>query len=130
MDNHQFYNARAFEATGAACLLEQKSATADTLVQLLLDLIEKPSVHEKMRIALAQWHAPHAAERIAEAMLVAARAGAGKGCCDHSDPAATPGFRAPDIRSKSHTPRPSQADRVEVRDAAGRTTAVPERRAA
>ena len=39
-------------------------------MQLLSDLIEKPAVHEKMQSALAQWHAPHAAEQIAEAMLV------------------------------------------------------------
>ena len=29
-DNHQFHNARAFEATGAARLLEQKTATPET----------------------------------------------------------------------------------------------------
>jgi UDP-N-acetylglucosamine--N-acetylmuramyl-(pentapeptide) pyrophosphoryl-undecaprenol N-acetylglucosamine transferase len=68
-DNHQFYNARAFEASGAARLLEQRSATPEMLVQLLSDLIEKPAVHEKMRSALTQWHAPHAAEQIAEALL-------------------------------------------------------------
>ena len=49
-------------------------------MQLLLDLIEKPAVHEKMQSALAQWHAPHAAEQIAEAMLAAVGAGAGEGC--------------------------------------------------
>ena len=79
-DNHQFHNARAFEATGAARLLEQQSATPETLVQLLLDVVEKPAVHEKMQDALAQWHAPHAAEQIAEAMLAPAGAGAGEGC--------------------------------------------------
>jgi UDP-N-acetylglucosamine--N-acetylmuramyl-(pentapeptide) pyrophosphoryl-undecaprenol N-acetylglucosamine transferase len=79
-DNHQFYNARAFEATGAARLLEQNTATPDTLVQLLSDLLEKPTVHEQMRSALAQWDAPHAAEQIAEAMLSALAAKAGKRC--------------------------------------------------
>jgi UDP-N-acetylglucosamine--N-acetylmuramyl-(pentapeptide) pyrophosphoryl-undecaprenol N-acetylglucosamine transferase len=127
MDNHQFYNARAFEASGAARLLEQKSATPETLTQLLLDLIEKPAVHERMRHALAQWHTPHSAEQIAEAMLVPAGAEAGRGCCDNPDPAASPGFRNPDTGSKS---KPAQADRMEVRDPAGYTTAVPERRAA
>ena len=68
-DNHQFHNARAFEATGAARLLEQQSATPETLVQLLLDMVEKPVLHEKMQTALAQWHAPQAAEQIAEALL-------------------------------------------------------------
>ena len=81
-DNHQFHNARAFEATGAACLLEQKSATPETLVQLLSDLVEKPAVQEKMRNALGQWHAPHAAEQIAEAMLNAVGAKAGMMKCE------------------------------------------------
>ena len=71
MDNHQFHNARAFEASGAAFLLEQKSTTPEMLVPMLSDLVEKPAVREKMQSALAQWHAPHAAEEIAEAMLVA-----------------------------------------------------------
>jgi UDP-N-acetylglucosamine--N-acetylmuramyl-(pentapeptide) pyrophosphoryl-undecaprenol N-acetylglucosamine transferase len=127
MDNHQFYNARAFEASGAARLLEQKSATPETLAQLLLDLIEKPAVHERMRHALAQWHTPRAAEQIAEAMLVPAGAKAEKSCCDNPDSAASTGFRNADTGSKS---KASQADRMEVRSPAGYKTAVPERRAA
>jgi len=67
--NHQFHNARAFEASGAARLLEQKSATAEMLADVLWDLIAKPTVRERMQNALAQWHTPQAAERIAEAML-------------------------------------------------------------
>jgi UDP-N-acetylglucosamine--N-acetylmuramyl-(pentapeptide) pyrophosphoryl-undecaprenol N-acetylglucosamine transferase len=115
-DNHQFHNARAFEATGAARLLEQKSATPETLAQLLFELIEKPSVHEKMRSALAQWHAPHAADQIAEAMLVAAGAGAGNDCCANSAPTASPGFRTTATGSNSTPSRLSKADRVQVRD--------------
>jgi UDP-N-acetylglucosamine--N-acetylmuramyl-(pentapeptide) pyrophosphoryl-undecaprenol N-acetylglucosamine transferase len=68
-DNHQFYNARAFEETGAARLLEQKGATAESLVKTLSELVEDQSVRERMRQALAQWHAPRAAEDIAEAIL-------------------------------------------------------------
>jgi UDP-N-acetylglucosamine--N-acetylmuramyl-(pentapeptide) pyrophosphoryl-undecaprenol N-acetylglucosamine transferase len=78
-DNHQFHNARAFEATGAACLLEHKSAMPETLVQLLTELVETAPMREKMQSALAQWHSPRAAEEIAEAMLVAVGAQAGKG---------------------------------------------------
>ena len=100
-DNHQFHNARAFEATGAARLLEQKSATPETLVQLLSDLIEKPAVREKMQSALAQWHAPHAAEQIAEAMLVAVGAGAGEGCHADRHSAAAPGSRTAETRGQS-----------------------------
>jgi UDP-N-acetylglucosamine--N-acetylmuramyl-(pentapeptide) pyrophosphoryl-undecaprenol N-acetylglucosamine transferase len=64
-DNHQFHNARAFEASGAARLLEQRSATPELLSQLLSDLIEKPSVRESIQDALVQWHAPQAAEQMA-----------------------------------------------------------------
>jgi UDP-N-acetylglucosamine--N-acetylmuramyl-(pentapeptide) pyrophosphoryl-undecaprenol N-acetylglucosamine transferase len=79
-DNHQFHNARAFEATGAARLLEQKAATPDMLGQLLFDLVEKPALHAKIQEALAQWHKPHAAEQIVDAMLAAVEVGAGEGC--------------------------------------------------
>src|SRR5882672_1943328 len=68
-DNHQVYNARAFEETGAARLLEQKEATPEKLAGLVLELVQSPAVREKMQAALAWWHAPDAAEQIAEALL-------------------------------------------------------------
>src|ERR1035438_3995945 len=113
-DNHQFYNARAFEATGAARLLEQKSATPETLAQLMLELIEKPSVREKMGSALAQWHAPRAAEQIAEAMLVHTGAGARKDCCAGSALAASPSSRTADTGSNSMPLLLSQAGRMQI----------------
>jgi UDP-N-acetylglucosamine--N-acetylmuramyl-(pentapeptide) pyrophosphoryl-undecaprenol N-acetylglucosamine transferase len=124
-DNHQFYNARAFEATGAARLLEQNTATPEMLVQLLSDLIEKPAVHEKMRSALAQWDAPHAAEQIAEAMLLAVGARAGEGC--HTDPrsAALPGSWTADARCISEAPGPPQAGRLQINDLTSSHTALP-----
>jgi hypothetical protein len=124
-DNHQFHNARAFESTGAARLLEQKSATPETLAQLLLELIEKPSVREKMRSALEQWHAPHAAEQIAEAMIIHAGVGAGKDSCAHSALAASPGSRTVDAGSNTMPLRFSQAGRMQNRVAAGCATALP-----
>ena len=57
----------------------RRAATPELLVQLLSDLVEKPAVHEKMQSALAQWHAPRAAEQIAEAMLALGSRG-GEGC--------------------------------------------------
>jgi UDP-N-acetylglucosamine--N-acetylmuramyl-(pentapeptide) pyrophosphoryl-undecaprenol N-acetylglucosamine transferase len=69
MDNHQFYNARAFEETGAARLLEQKGATPEIFARLILELAGNPAGREQMQAALAKWHAPRAAEEIAEAML-------------------------------------------------------------
>jgi UDP-N-acetylglucosamine--N-acetylmuramyl-(pentapeptide) pyrophosphoryl-undecaprenol N-acetylglucosamine transferase len=70
-DNHQFINARAFEKTGAAKLLEQKSSTPEKVTEFLCELIENSVVREKMPAALAQWHAPKAAEQIAEIILQA-----------------------------------------------------------
>jgi UDP-N-acetylglucosamine--N-acetylmuramyl-(pentapeptide) pyrophosphoryl-undecaprenol N-acetylglucosamine transferase len=68
-DNHQFFNAQAFEATGAARLLEQKNATSEKVAALLSELIEGPVARAKIQTALAQWHSPKAAEQIAEIML-------------------------------------------------------------
>jgi UDP-N-acetylglucosamine--N-acetylmuramyl-(pentapeptide) pyrophosphoryl-undecaprenol N-acetylglucosamine transferase len=70
-DNHQLYNARAFEATGAARLLEQKNATPERVAALLCELIEGSAARAKIQAALAQWHAPKAAEQIAEIILAA-----------------------------------------------------------
>ena len=70
-DNHQLCNARAFEATGAARLLEQKDATPEKVAALLCELVEGSSARMKIQTALAQWHAPRAAEQIAEIMLAA-----------------------------------------------------------
>jgi UDP-N-acetylglucosamine--N-acetylmuramyl-(pentapeptide) pyrophosphoryl-undecaprenol N-acetylglucosamine transferase len=70
-DNHQFFNAQAFEATGAARLLEQKNATSEKVAALLNELIEGPAARAKIQTALAQWHSPKAAEQIAEIMLAA-----------------------------------------------------------
>ena len=68
-DDHQLHNARAFADTGAAFLLEQKGATPERVVQLIGELIENSATREKMQAALATWHAPHSADRIAEIIL-------------------------------------------------------------
>ena len=70
-DNHQFFNARAFIATGAAQMLEQKSATPESCFAVLQDLAGNETTRANMRSALAQWHAPRAAEHIAENILQA-----------------------------------------------------------
>ncbi len=116
-DNHQFHNARAFEASGAARLLEQQSATPETFVQLLLDVVEKPAVHEKMQIALAQWHAPHAAEQIAEAMLALAGAGAGEACHAGSQPDATPVPRPAEKGESAGSSGSPRASHLQIRGA-------------
>jgi len=78
-DNHQFFNARAFEETGAAHSYGQKRVPLEKneglilkmLAGLILELIENGAAREKMQAALAQWHAPKAAEQIADIMLEA-----------------------------------------------------------
>ena len=68
-DNHQFFNALAFEKTGAAKMLEQKNSTPEKIAAVLLELVESGPVRSKMQLALAQWHAPKSAEQIAENIL-------------------------------------------------------------
>ena len=95
-------------------MLEQKAATPELLVQLLLDLIEKPAVHEKMQNALAQWHAPHAAEQIAAAMLIAVGAGAGNGCRADSHSAVLPVSRTSETTGNTENSGPPQAGQLQV----------------
>ncbi|HEY5296568.1 MAG TPA: undecaprenyldiphospho-muramoylpentapeptide beta-N-acetylglucosaminyltransferase [Verrucomicrobiae bacterium] len=68
-DNHQFFNALAFEKTGAAKLLEQKNSTPEKVAEILVELVESETLRSTMQSALAQWHAPKAAEQIAENIL-------------------------------------------------------------
>jgi UDP-N-acetylglucosamine--N-acetylmuramyl-(pentapeptide) pyrophosphoryl-undecaprenol N-acetylglucosamine transferase len=68
-DNHQYRNARAFEATGAARLLEQKNATPEGVAAILRELVENEASRASMQAALATWHAPRAAEQIASHIL-------------------------------------------------------------
>jgi UDP-N-acetylglucosamine--N-acetylmuramyl-(pentapeptide) pyrophosphoryl-undecaprenol N-acetylglucosamine transferase len=68
-DNHQWHNARAFEESGAARLLEQRSATPEMLAQTMRELLQDMAAREQAVAALAAWHAPRAASDIAEAIL-------------------------------------------------------------
>jgi UDP-N-acetylglucosamine--N-acetylmuramyl-(pentapeptide) pyrophosphoryl-undecaprenol N-acetylglucosamine transferase len=90
-DNHQFFNASAFEKTGAAKLLEQKNSTPGKIAAILTALVEDETVRAKMQPALAQWHAPKASEQIAGIILdviaqpVTAGRGQTKKCgCGHA----------------------------------------------
>jgi UDP-N-acetylglucosamine--N-acetylmuramyl-(pentapeptide) pyrophosphoryl-undecaprenol N-acetylglucosamine transferase len=68
-DDHQLHNAAAFADSGAAFLLEQKSATSEKLASLILRLVTDRTAHANMSHALAPWHQAKAAELIAERML-------------------------------------------------------------
>jgi UDP-N-acetylglucosamine--N-acetylmuramyl-(pentapeptide) pyrophosphoryl-undecaprenol N-acetylglucosamine transferase len=98
-DNHQFYNAKEFSDTGAACLLEQNDARPETLFKIAEPLLKDVSVRVKMQTAQRAWQAPRAADQIADAMLSAVRERAAKlgsgtserkraGCPDHDADAA------------------------------------------
>ena len=67
--NHQFFNASAFVANGAARMLVQKDTTPEKVAALLVELIENEAARRTMQVALAQWDAPKAAEEIAENIL-------------------------------------------------------------
>jgi len=68
-DNHQFHNARAFEKTGAARLIEQRHATPEKVAAILHELAENQASRAAMQTALEQWHKPKAAEHIADNIL-------------------------------------------------------------
>ena len=68
-DNHQLFNAQAFEKTGAAKLLEQKKTTPEQTAALLAELVTDETVRQIIQTALTRWHAPDAAAQIAEHIL-------------------------------------------------------------
>jgi UDP-N-acetylglucosamine--N-acetylmuramyl-(pentapeptide) pyrophosphoryl-undecaprenol N-acetylglucosamine transferase len=70
-DDHQLFNALAFEKTGAAKLLEQKNSTPEKVAAILTELVQNNLARSEIRNALAQWHQPKAAEQIAENILSA-----------------------------------------------------------
>lgn len=68
-DNHQYFNARAYEESGAALLLEESGATPQLLRELMASLCEDPGRRKAMSAALAKWDAPQAAQQIVATIL-------------------------------------------------------------
>jgi UDP-N-acetylglucosamine--N-acetylmuramyl-(pentapeptide) pyrophosphoryl-undecaprenol N-acetylglucosamine transferase len=68
-DNHQYHNALAFQKTGAARLLEQKSASPEVLAPMVAELIAASTARDTMRKQLSQWYTPDAAEQIAARIM-------------------------------------------------------------
>ncbi len=73
-DNHQFHNAQNFVETGAAFLLEQRTATSEQLMTLVTRLVTDAPLRASMSAALERWDAPHAAELIADRILATVEA--------------------------------------------------------
>lgn len=72
-DDHQLCNAQAFEQSGAARLLDQKTGTPELLLKQLRELVEDAEARSRMQAALEKWHAPHAAQEIADQILKSLR---------------------------------------------------------
>ncbi len=70
-DNHQFFNAVAFEKTGAARLLDQKNSPPEKVAATIAELMENEALRSQIQSALAPWHAPNAPAEIAENILSA-----------------------------------------------------------
>jgi UDP-N-acetylglucosamine--N-acetylmuramyl-(pentapeptide) pyrophosphoryl-undecaprenol N-acetylglucosamine transferase len=70
-DNHQHFNALVFEKSGAARLLDQKNSAPEKVAAVLAGLVSDDAARSRMQDALARWHAPDAAERIAGKILTA-----------------------------------------------------------
>jgi len=68
-DNHQFFNAQAYAAGGAARLLAQKDSTPEIVAGILVELVENDSARAGMSAGLALRHAPESAARIAASIL-------------------------------------------------------------
>jgi UDP-N-acetylglucosamine--N-acetylmuramyl-(pentapeptide) pyrophosphoryl-undecaprenol N-acetylglucosamine transferase len=67
--NHQYFNALAFQKTGAAYLMQQRNGSPDWLAPKIVELIQDATVREDMQMALARRHAPGAAGQIAESIM-------------------------------------------------------------
>ena len=68
-DDHQFHNARAFVESGAARMLHRSQVTAANLADLVSGLLRNEEERRRISDALAAWHSPDAAVRVAEAIL-------------------------------------------------------------
>lgn len=64
-DNHQWFNAQAYVATGAARCLGQKDSTPEKVAARLTELVEDAAARSEVQKALDHWQAPQAAARIA-----------------------------------------------------------------
>ena len=68
-NNHQYHNAQALVATGAARWVDQQQTSPERLAALLLDLLADAPVRQQLATAIARWHVPDAAARIANRLV-------------------------------------------------------------
>jgi hypothetical protein len=96
---------------------------------LLCELVEGPAARAKIQAALAQWHAPKAAEQIAEIMLAAiarqqgpAAAQASKCSCGCADKSAKPQCHWAHDHDRFHFKRPMKTGEQIAGELAGRVS--------
>jgi len=70
--DHQLHNARAIERAGAAVCLTSAEATVEALVAKINELAQDPERLGRMAQSARAWGRPHAAERVAQDLLVLA----------------------------------------------------------
>ena len=68
-DDHQTTNARAFEAKGAARVLEERTLTGDVLADAVTQLVEAPRTLAEMGAAARRLGRPDAAARVADLLV-------------------------------------------------------------
>ncbi len=74
-DDHQRENARALEAAGAACLLEEKELTGQRLAAVIQEVLSTPGRLEAMERNAKRLGKPEAAAQVADLLLGESRVG-------------------------------------------------------
>lgn len=69
VDDHQYWNAKAYEANGAAIVLSEKTSSAASLAEAVFTLVPDQNRRQAMRRALEHWDTPLAAELIADKIM-------------------------------------------------------------
>lgn len=68
-DNHQFYNGLVFVKAGAGRMLEQRKATPELLIGMILQLSEESDIRSKNIESLAKLNSINAAETVANLII-------------------------------------------------------------
>lgn len=64
MDNHQFYNGKALEATGGGLCVPEKDATPELIARKIIRFLTRPPILEKGSIALKKKSEPEATTKL------------------------------------------------------------------
>jgi UDP-N-acetylglucosamine--N-acetylmuramyl-(pentapeptide) pyrophosphoryl-undecaprenol N-acetylglucosamine transferase len=70
-DDHQYLNARAYQDSGASCIISENEADPEKLAGVLTRILSDDAKREAMAAASAKWHHPTAAREIASFIMKA-----------------------------------------------------------